>query len=187
MNPFPWRLLACLAGALIVAGCAGRTVVESDLGIEGAPDWVNEGTNVLDDDGGRLFHGVGSASTMGDDALQTATADDRARAEVARMLTSYIDLVSADYSAAAGAGEEALTEQAVTRELKSVTRVNLAGARIIGRWRDPDSEAIYSLAELDLERVKQTVAAAEAMNAAVREHVRDRADNIFERFAREAP
>lgn len=187
MKPFRWRLLAGLASALLVAGCAGKTIVESDLGIEGAPDWVNEGTNVLDDDGGRLFHGVGSAPAMGDASLQTATADDRARAEVARMLTSYIDLVSADYSAAAGSGEDALTEQAVTRELTSVTRVNLVSARIIGRWRDPESDTIYSLAELDLERVKQTVAGAEAMSAGLREHVRDRADNVFERFAREAP
>ena len=170
--------------SLMLYGCSGKTVVESDLGIEDAPEWVNEGTNVLDDRDGRLFHGVGSAPEMGNRSLQTATADDRARAEVARILSSYIDLVSADYAAAAGGGEDAVNQQAVTRDLRNVTRVNLAGARIIGRWRDPASGAVYSIAELDLERVKDTVTRARTMNAGVREHVRERAENVFERFAR---
>src|SRR5450759_3079121 len=83
------KLLSMALLALAISACSSTTKVESDLGIKGAPDWVNEGTNVLNDKDGRLFHGVGSSSPTGDVALQKSVADDRARAEVARALSSY--------------------------------------------------------------------------------------------------
>ena len=86
-----WFLLATTF--LMLSACGGKTMVESDLGIRGAPDWVNEGTQYLNDKNGRLFHGVGQAPVMGDDSLQKTTADNRARAEVTRILTSYLDVV----------------------------------------------------------------------------------------------
>ena len=145
------KLLAATAIALALAACGGgKTVVESDLGIKGAPDWVNKGTQVLNDRDGRLFHGVGSAPSLGDDALQRSTADDRARAEVGRMLSTYLDVVGNDYSASAGTGTNASADQAVSRQIKAVTKVNLAGSKIIGRWKDGRTNMIYSIAELDL-------------------------------------
>src|SRR3989338_6556854 len=99
--------------ALAVSACYSTTKVESDLGIKGAPDWVNEGSNILNDKDGRLFHGVGSASVMGDMALQKSVADDRARAEVARILSSYLDVVSNDFMSEAKAGGANVTEEAV--------------------------------------------------------------------------
>ena len=72
------KLLSLAAVVAVIAGCASEpTKVESDLGIKGAPDWVNKGSNTLSTKDGRLFHGVGSASQMGDMALQKAVADDR--------------------------------------------------------------------------------------------------------------
>ena len=56
------RTLAAAALAVVLTACGGgKTIVESDLGIKGAPDWVNKGTQVLNDKDGRLFHGVGSS------------------------------------------------------------------------------------------------------------------------------
>ena len=79
------KLLSLAVLVAVVSGCSSEpTKVESNLGIKGAPDWVNQGSNILSTKDGRLFHGVGSASQMGDLALQKSVADDRARAEVAR-------------------------------------------------------------------------------------------------------
>ena len=58
---------------LLLAGCSSKTQVESDLHIDGAPDWVNEGNQMLNDEDGRLFHGIGSAPPMGDHSLQKNT------------------------------------------------------------------------------------------------------------------
>ena len=166
-----------------LAGCSGKTMVESDLRIKGAPDWVNEGTQALNDKGGRLFHGVGSAPSMGDDSLQKATADDRARAELARILSSYLSVASNDYSAAASSGGETVNEQAVSREIQNLSQINLTGAKIIGRWRDKRSGNIYSIAELDMKRMQQTLEKAEQMSPSLRDFLNRESDNIFDRLA----
>jgi len=178
---------ALLGAASVLAGCAGTgpTQVESDLGIKGAPDWVNEGTAILKTRDGRLFHGVGSAPLMGDPSLQTSTADDRARAELARVLSSYMDVVSSDYTAASGTGEQAMPAASVSRQIEAVTRVNLTGSRIIGRWRDERTDIIYSLAELDMEQVRGTLERVEDMNAGLRDYISQRGDNIFDGMAKE--
>lgn len=185
------KLLLMALFALAISACSSTTQVESDLGIKGAPDWVNKGTNILNDKDGRLFHGVGSASPMGDMALQKSTADDRARAEVARILSSYMDVVSSDYlssartGASANAGGAGVAEESVTRQIKSLTRVNLAGAKIIGSWRDKKTNIIYSIAELDMKHVKSTLAGIQDMNEDLRRYIETSADNIFDRFAKE--
>lgn len=173
--------------ALALAACGGgKTIVESDLGIKGAPDWVNKGTAVLNDKDGRLFHGVGSSPTLGDEALQRSTADDRARAEVGRMLSTYLDVVGNDYVAATGTGANASADQAVSRQIKAVTKVNLAGSKIIGRWKDPKTSMIYSIAELDLKQVKSTLENANSMNEDLRRYVGRNAENIFDKVSKEA-
>jgi len=180
------KLLAATAIALALAACGGgKTVVESDLGIKGAPDWVNKGTQVLNDRDGRLFHGVGSAPSLGDDALQRSTADDRARAEVARMLSTYIDAVTNDYSAAAGTGTNANADQSVQRQIKAVTKQNLAGSKIIGRWKDSRTNMVYSIAELDFRTVKTTLEGANGMNDDLKRYIGRNGDNIFDKVSGE--
>ncbi|MBI5430000.1 MAG: hypothetical protein HY938_06020 [Nitrosomonadales bacterium] len=171
--------------ALALSACSSTTEVESNLGLKGAPDWVNEGTNILNDKDGRLFHGVGSASPTGDMALQKSVADDRARAEVAKVLSSYMDVVSSDYLASAKAGGANVTEEAVSRQIKALTRVNLTGAKIIGSWRDPKTNTIYSIAELDMKHVKDTLTGTQDMNDDLRRYIETRADNIFDSVAKE--
>ncbi len=171
--------------AVALVACSSTTQVESDLGLKGAPDWVNEGTNILNEKGGRLFHGIGSASPTGDMALQKSVADDRARAEVARVLSSYLDVVTSDYMASAKAGSDTASEESVSRQIKSLTKVNLTGAKIIGNWRDPKTNIIYSIAELDMEHVKSTLAGTQSMNDDLRRYIETSADNIFDRVAKE--
>lgn len=179
------KLLSVALFALAIAACSSPTKVESDLGLKGAPDWVNEGTNILNEKDGRLFHGVGSSSPTGDMALQKSVADDRARAEVAKVLSSYLDVVSNDYMSSAKAGGTNVAEEAVSRQIKALSKVNLTGARIIGSWRDPKTNIIYSIAELDMKQVKNTLAGTQEMNDDLKRYIESRADNIFDRIAKE--
>ncbi|MFT5657761.1 MAG: hypothetical protein ACI9KN_001035 [Gammaproteobacteria bacterium] len=173
---------ALVISALIFVGCSSKTTVESDLNIAGAPDWVNEGNQMLSDDGGRLFHGIGSAPAMGDHSLQKNTADDRARAEVARVFSSYLTVASKDYSAAASQGSEQVSEQTVSRQIDNLTQINLTGAIIIARWQDEDTGSVWSLAELDLNRVQQTLDKAQTMSPALRDFLAQQGDSIFDRL-----
>lgn len=166
-----------------VVGCAGQTRLESSLGIKGAPDWVNKGTAYVNNKDGRLFHGVGSAAPMGDPALQRATADNRARAEVARIFSSFMDVVSNDYQSAAKSGDSQVVEEAVSHQIKGLTKVNLAGARIVAHWQDKRTRTLWSIAELDIKQVKGTTATAREMNENVRNYIQGNAENIFDRIA----
>lgn len=178
-------LFLLLSSLLALAACAGKTVVESDLGIKGAPDWVNEGSQALNEKDGRLFHGVGQAPAMGDGSLQVSTADNRARAEIARILSSYVDLAASDYTSAASVGKEHVSQQSVSQQLHSASQMNLSGARIIGRWKDKKTGTVYALAELDMKQVKETLATAKDMNADLRRYMSENAENLFDRLSQE--
>ena len=187
-NPGVVKILLFLV--MLAAGISGcsteSTKVESNLGIKGAPDWVNKGSAILSTKDGRLFQGVGSAAPMGDMSLQKSVADDRARAEVARELSSFLDVVSNDYSASAKSGGAAgENEESVSRQIKNTTAINMAGAKIIGSWRDPQSNTIWSIAELDMEHVKSTVAGVKDMNPDLKRYIGTSADNIFDRVSQE--
>jgi hypothetical protein len=151
------------------------------MGLNNAPDWVNEGTQAVSNDGGRLIHGVGMAPPMGDVSLQKATADNRARAEIARVLSTYVDAVISDYTASTG-GE---TDMNVEREIRSTTQLVLSGARMLGHWKDEDSGDVYAFAELDMDAVDKSLQTAGALSDAFKGHYRDNADANFDRFMEE--
>jgi LPP20 lipoprotein len=168
---------------LSLGACSSRTVVKSDLGIAGAPDWVNKGSQALNDHDQRLIHGIGSAQAMDDLSLQTSTADARARAEVAQVLSSIMKVVSQDYAASAGMDKDQQNEALVSRQIESITNQNVSGAQIIAHWRDPKSGAVWSLAELDMKSVKQMVAGSQQMNAGFKDYFASHADNLFDNAA----
>lgn len=182
----PGRFLGVMAVLLLSAGLAacagGPTKVKSDLGIKGAPDWVNQGSQALNSRDGRLIHGMGSVGKISDESLQRSTADDRARAEVARVLSSFMNVVSQDYIATAGSGDMSINDQALSRSVENVTRLNMSGTEIIGRWRDQKTGNLYSLAELDLKRVKDVVGSANQMHDGLRNHFQQHGETLFDRF-----
>lgn len=180
------RAAAVAAVAAVLAACAGPTKIESDLGIKGAPDWVNEGTQAVSDRKGRLIQGVGSAPDLGDAALQRATADNRARAEIARVLSSYMNVALNDYLGSSSAGgAAAVADASVQQQIDSVSQVVLNGARIVGRWKDERTETVYSFAELDLKRVQDVVDANRNMNAGLKDYLLTQGDAVFDDFARQ--
>lgn len=175
-----------LTATLWLAACSNRAVVPSNLGIKGAPNWVNQGSQALNDQGGRLIHGIGSAPAMNDLSLQTSTADERARAEVARVLSSFMHVVSQDYGASAGMGQDQQTEQSVSRQIESVTNQNVSGAKIIAHWINPKNGAVWSLAELDMKTVKSMIANSQEMNAGFKNFFANHADNVFDNMSKGA-
>lgn len=185
MNPTE-RTSALKVAALLVLGlsltaCGGRTNVESDLGISGAPDWVNEGTQAVSDKDGRLIQGVGMAAPMGDMSLQKSTADNRARAEIARILSTYIDATIEDFSASSG-GE---LDASVERTIRGQTQQALSGARILGHWKDKKTGTIYSFAELDMKEVDKTLGAAGELAEGFKDYYSQQAASGFSRFVEE--
>ncbi|MDH5180280.1 MAG: hypothetical protein OEZ39_04605 [Gammaproteobacteria bacterium] len=179
------RLISIVGVTVLLGACSSKTLVESDLGLKGAPDWVNKGTQYLNDQGGRLFHGVGEAPPMGVESLQKSTADNRARTEVARIFTSYMDAVSSDYTAASSGGGAGMSEQAMSQQIKSFTKLNLSGVKIIARWKDKKTNVIYSLAELDHKSVQSMVNTTQTMNGDLKQYIINHGENVFDKMGKE--
>ncbi len=167
-----------LLTTMLLAACGGPTKVESDLGLDDAPDWVNEGSQALSDDDGRLIHGVGMATDIGDLSLQKTTADNRARAEVAAVLATFMDNVATDFSY--HNGSQNMLD--IKRVIKSNTRVLLTDVRIIARWRDPETKTLYSLAELDFEQVKKRGNKITTFPSDFRRFIDSNSNKLFDRY-----
>jgi hypothetical protein len=179
MNPIK-LLLTLITLTIFVVACSSTTDVESDMGIRGAPDWVNEGTKAVDNDDGRLLHGVGMAPAMNDGSLQKSTADNRARAEIARVLSTYIDSTISDYSASVG--DQA--DMNIERDLRSTSQLALSGARILGRWKDKRTGDVYAFAELDLKKIDKLVSTATTLSDSFKRYYKESAGVGFERFSK---
>jgi hypothetical protein len=74
----------------------------------------------------------------------------------------------------------------VSREINNVTKTNLSGAKIIGRWRHKKNKTMYSLAELDVRHVKQTVKTFRDMNDGLRDYIEQNADVVFDKFSEQS-
>jgi hypothetical protein len=94
-----------------------------------------------------------------------------------------MDVVGNDYVASTGTGKDASAEQAVSRQIKAVTKQNLAGSKIIGRWKDEKTNMVYSISELDLKQVKATTQGAKEMNEDLRRYIERNAENIFDKVS----
>lgn len=168
-------IFTVLAG---LAACSSRDTLESDMGMSDAPDWVNEGTQAVDDDDGRYIQGVAYAPPLNDQSLQTSTADSRARAEVARVVSSFVDSTLNDYSASTGDTAVSNIEQIVI----SSTRTALNGVRIKARWKDRDTGNIYSFAEMDMDALDDSIRTASKLSDNFRTFYSNQANANFERF-----
>lgn len=180
------NLMHSLVAAVMVIGlaaCSGNSSVESDLSIKGAPDWVNEGTQAISNDDGRLIYGVGMSAVVGDTSLQKNVSDNRARAEVASILSTTVDSSSGDYTTASGG----VANNSVEQQIKTQTQLALKGAKVIGRWRNEESGDIYSIVELDLDNLEDAIERAKGLTDEVKQQAIAKTNMNFDRFVKENP
>lgn len=173
-------ILAAIFSFILVA-CSSGTDIESDLGLDDAPDWVNEGSIAVSDNDGRYIQGVGMATPVGDVSLQKSTSDNRARAQIAQILSSFIHVTLDDYTASNGD----ISNMNVERDISTISKTSLNGAKIMARWKDPETNTIYSFAELDLDKVDMLIKQSSSMNAEFKQYLDKTMDTSFDRFINE--
>jgi len=166
-------------GVLFAMGCAGKKPVAPQV-----PAWVNKGSGAFDVDKGKVFYGVGIASGIKNRALLVSTADNRARAEIAKELETYVAVLAKDYMASTTAGEMTTSseEQHVEQALKTFTKTTLHGARIIDHWRDPADGSLFSLCEMDLFAFKNALDDYKELDAKVRDYVKENAEKMHKQL-----
>ena len=173
-----------VASLLLLAACSSNKVIDSAVDENGVPNWVTQGSNIFKAKDGRLFHGVGSSPGLGDFSLQTGTADLRARAEVARILASYMEIVSRDFIASGEAEQVGFTEQHVAEQMDNLAAVELSGVRIIGHWQDKERKVVYSIAEMDLQSAREALKKEASLHEGLRAYISAEGNDIFDRLAK---
>jgi len=166
-------------GILLVAGCTTSPKPSADPASMG-PAWVMKGSGAFDVQKGKVFYGVGSASGIKNKALLRQTSDNRARAEIAKTMETYVATLAKDYMASTTAGDmsKSSEEQHVETALKTFSKTTLHGAEIVDRWMDPSDGSMYSLCELDLYSFKDALEKNKELDKQVQDYVRENAEKL---------
>jgi hypothetical protein len=171
---------------MLVAGCVSSRTSMSQKGGQ-APEWVNKGSGAFKDGGQSVFYGVGLVQGIQNRALAVSAADDRARAEIAKIMNNYIAVLSKGYMASTTAGDmqKSSEEQHVQSTLKSFAKFTLHGAQIIDHWKDPADGTLFSLCKLDMASIKKTLDEAKELDSKVRDYVRTNFEKAHDELAAE--
>ena len=148
-----------------------------------APKWALVGGGAFTDDKGKAFYGVGSATGIKNFSLQRQVADDRARADLAKVFEYYVEALTKDYQAHTTAGSFATSteEQNSEAALKVVVSQTLRGVTIVDHFEVIERREFLSLARLDYDAFKRNVEQAEAFQELppqVRKDIKKRADDL---------
>ena len=147
------------------------------------PKWALTGGGAFTDDKGKAFYGVGSATGIKNYSLQRQVADDRARADLAKVFEYYVEALTKDYQAHTTAGTfvESTEEQNSEAALKVVVSQTLRGVTIVDHFEVIERREFLSLARLDYDAFKRNVEQAEAFQELppqVRKDIKKRADDL---------
>ena len=178
-------LTLTLVAALGLGACSGgkQSPIASN-----APEWVNKGSGAMKDkDGKQVFYGVGIAQGIRNRALAVTAADDRGRAELAKIMNSYVTTLTKDYMASITAGDmtKSSEEQMVSQTMKNFAKFTLHGSVPVDHWKDPADGTLFALVKLDMSAVQQSLAESKELDSKVRDYVKANAEKAFDELAAE--
>ena len=179
---------------------AGATGCSSHRGAAGGaarhteyPLWVTRGSGYFSGEAGPAFFGVGVVSGIRNMALARTTADNRARAEAAKLFEAYTVALVGAYATANSAGAPLGDSNAgatngqdlhVETILKVFTAATLNAIQIVDHWLHPGDGGLYALARLDLQAFVENLDKMTQLTAEVRDYVRNTAVSQYGQFER---
>lgn len=179
-------LALALATAAVMTGCAAKSKPSPIA--NNAPEWVNKGSGAFKNEAGsKVFYGVGSVQGVRNIPLARASADDYGRAELGKIMNSYVTSLTKGYMASVTAGDMKASseEQMVSNTMKNFSKMTLAGSVPVDHWVDKENNIVYSLVKLDVAAVQQTLADNKELNAKVRDYVKANAEKAFDELSAE--
>ena len=118
------------------------------------------------------------AATLGNITVQGPAADERARADVAKVLVAILRQLESNPLAPGARGlvkTRVLSKDIISEMLKDV--------KPVARWRDEQSNFIYSLVELDIAQAKERMQYVTGLDAELRGHIETEMEQIFDALA----
>ena len=124
-----------------------------------APEWTALKSGVYHNASGKaVFHGLGSVSKDENSSNRKILSEDRARDELAKVFTSYMERLVKKLSKAHT--NNPLTNvniDQLNNSMEEGTATILMESEISDHWENPDNGKVYSLAKLDLSRLTDKV------------------------------
>ena len=124
-----------------------------------APEWTALKSGVYHNASGKaVFHGLGSVSKDENSSNRKILSEDRARDELAKVFTSYMERLVKKLSKAHT--DNPLTnvnKDQLNNSMEEGTATILMESEISDHWENPDNGKVYSLAKLDLSRLTDKV------------------------------
>jgi hypothetical protein len=169
--------------AVMVLGGVFATLMMSAC--ESTPKWVKTGTYTGQDS--KAFYGMGEVMGIRNEPLAWDAAENRARAQMVKALSTYTAYLMRDYAASTTAGDFKKTAegQNIEEAAKTFAAATLNGVRSIDRYKDEKKGIYYVVVKMDLEDVKDMLTQSKELNSQVRDFVRKNADRAFERLEKE--
>jgi len=154
-------------------------------GCESTPKWVKTGTYTGQDS--KAFYGIGEVMGIRNEPLAWDAAENRARAQMVKVLSTYTAYLMRDYAASTAAGDFKRTaeEQHIEEATKTFASATLNGVRSVDRYKDEKKGIYYVVVKMDLEDVKDMLTQSKELNSQMRDFVRKNADRAFERLEKE--
>ena len=170
--------------SMCFAACSGSGDYYGD---NGEPKWVIRGSGAFDEGGEKIFYGVGMVNGIANRALARSTAENRGRAELAKIFRTYSASMMRDYMASttAGAMDASAEEQHVEQAIKTFSSATLSGVMIVDHFWDPADGTVYALARLDLKEFGDSLEKMKQLDAQTRDFVRKNAEKVFDRLRAE--
>ncbi len=125
------------------------------------------------------------AATLGNITVQGPVADERARAEIAKVLGTIMKRLEDNLLAPGGSGF--IKVRGVNRDARTLSRdiINemLKEAKPAARWRDEQSNFIYSLVGLDVTHARERIGFVEGLDPELRGRIEAEMDQVFDALA----
>jgi len=152
---------------------------------ESTPKWVKTGTYTGKDS--KVFYSVGEVMGIRNEPLAWDAAENRARPQMVKVLSTYTAYLMRDYAASTTTGDFKKTaeEQNVEEATKTFAAASLNGVRPVDRYKDAKTGIYYVVVKMDLEDVKDMLTQSNELNSQMRDFVRKNADRAFERLEKE--
>ena len=152
---------------------------------ESTPKWVKSGTYTGQD--AKAFYGIGEVMGIRNEPLAWDAAENRARAQMVKILSTYTAYLMRDYAASTTVADFKNTaeEQHIEEATKTFAAATLNGVRSVDRYQDEKKGIYYVVVKMDLDDVKDMLTQSKELNGQMRDFVRKNADRAFDRLEKE--
>jgi hypothetical protein len=173
-----WATVLLFALVIAQPGCASLGGPVAGTGpTMPYPAWVKAGSHLEPEGPDRGFMGLGAVRGIRNVALSRSTADNRARADLARLLDGFVAVWVQDTPAVPPA------DQAAT--VKLLTAISLSGVQMVEHYFHPDDGSVYSLAKLTLSHVVQHMQAQAELPHGIKKELARTSDGAYNRLLHE--